>query len=139
MPPLRDRKEDVETLARHFIKKFSGDLGKNVVGFTPEALETLRNQQWRGNVRELENTVQRAVLLCREDLIDVSNFMFHEDAPSQATDPRGFQGSLKDMEREMILRTLREVDGNKSRAAKMLGVSVRTKRNKLGEYGENIS
>ncbi|MBF0541056.1 MAG: sigma-54-dependent Fis family transcriptional regulator [Nitrospirae bacterium] len=141
LPPLRDRAEDIVMLAEHFMKKYAAELLKNVNSFSVEALEFLKTRQWRGNIRELENTINRAVLLSRSQCIEVNDFMVDSTSQSAA----GAQSSvvqhsanptgLRNMERDMILKTLEDVGGNKTKAAKILGVSVRTIRNKLHEYG----
>lgn len=131
IPPLRDRPDDIALLADHFIRKFSGIAGKTIQGITAEALNILRNKQWRGNVREFENVMHRAVFLCRCPHIGVDNLLLEEERC-----PEGPSGKLQDVERELILRTLKDMQGNKSKAAKILGVSVRTIRNKLHEYGK---
>jgi DNA-binding NtrC family response regulator len=136
IPPLRDRgREDIDMLAEHFLAKFARALSRDVRGFTPEAMGFLRKRQWRGNVREMENTIHRAVLLSRTEWVDRGDFMLEDEEPAPAEAPKG---RLKDAEREMILRTLEEVGGNKTRAARLLGVSVRTIRNKLNEYGKSF-
>jgi DNA-binding NtrC family response regulator len=88
---------------------------------------------WRGNVRELENVIQRSVFLSSGKAVDTADFML-DPSESQTM----MNGKLKDMERDVILKTLKDVNGNKSKAAKMLGVSVRTVRNKLNEYGQKL-
>jgi two-component system response regulator FlrC len=133
VPPLRERPEDIVFLANHFRKKYSELSGKQVAGYTDAARTLLGKQPWRGNVRELENAVQRAVFLCAGPQIDAQDILFDDDAPSAESN-----GRIRDMERELILKTLKEVDGNKTRAAKILGVSVRTIRNKLHEYGQEF-
>jgi DNA-binding NtrC family response regulator len=133
LPPLRERPEDIIALANHFVKRFSAVAGKDVEGCAPEALAFLSKLPWRGNVRELENVIQRAVFLCSGRTVDVGDFMLdHVELDAKEN------GKLKDMERDVILKTLKEVNGNKSKAAKMLGVSVRTVRNKLNEYGQKV-
>ncbi len=130
IPSLRERREDIPVIGRFFVEKFSRAFKKEISGFTDEALDVLMNRQWRGNVRELENVIQRAVLLCTDDRIDTGHLVFDEaDLMSPA-------GKLSDMEKELIIKTLRDVNGNKTKAAKILGISVRTIRNKLNEYGK---
>jgi len=133
VPPLRERPEDIAALTDFFIERFSGPAGKDLTGCTPDAAELLKKMPWRGNVRELENVIQRAVFLCSGPAVDTGDLMLDEKMVEKAAN-----GKLKDMEREMILKTLKEVNGNRSRAAKLLGVSVRTVRNKLNEYGQKL-
>jgi two-component system response regulator FlrC len=135
VPPLRERQEDIPILADFFLKKYPPAQDRHIKGFTNEAMDLLRKRQWRGNIRELENTMQRAVLLCRDEMIDVHHFMF-TDMPGEMSPE--VQGGIRDMEKDLIMKTLKEMDGNKTKAAKALGVSVRTIRNKLNEYGKNF-
>ncbi len=138
LPALRERPEDIPTLADHF-RKLANDRNKRkVLGFTPAALERLQGYAWPGNVRELENVVEQAVVLCRGDTVEVG------DLPEEITGDRGPQdvlripvgNTLADAERELILETLRKAGGNKTQAAKMLGIGVRTLYRKLEEYGQ---
>ena len=131
IPPLRERPEDISLLAHHFLKEFSGVLGKNIQGFTPAAMDFLIGRSWRGNIRELQNTILRSVHLSRGDLVDSKDFMIEEKSSPGLSSP----GKIKELEKDMILKTLKEVNGNKTQAARILGVSVRTIRNKLHEYG----
>lgn len=134
VPPLRERPEDIRPLADHFIKKFSSQLKKKISGFTEDTINFLKQRHWKGNIREFENVIQRAVLIARSDMIGVDDFMLDRSQPRTPAQ----NGSLKDMEMDMILKTLEDTKGNKTRAAKLLGVSVRTIRNKLSEYGKDI-
>lgn len=131
LPPLRERPSDVPLLAAHFAEKFSVAEGKAPKGFTDEGMALLKGCPWRGNIRELENVIRRAVLLCGGDRIGAEDLLFDD-----AEEPTGFAGKISDMEKELILRTLKEVGGNKAKAATILGVTVRTIRNKLAEYGQ---
>jgi DNA-binding NtrC family response regulator len=133
LPALRERPEDIPFLARHFMKKFSAYEGKEIDDLSENAISILKNKQWRGNVRELENVIQRAVFLSKGKLIN-SEDLFLEDVTTKTA----VNGNLKNMEKELILQTLKDVSGNKTKAAKVLGVSVRTIRNKLNEYGKNF-
>lgn len=134
LPPLRERPEDIRLLAGHFAEKFSRELNKNIAGFTEEAADFLRTRRWKGNIRELENAVHRAVLIARGELIDVDDFMLEESVAQSAAN----EGSIKDMEMDLIAKTLETTNGNKTQAAKLLGVSVRTIRNKLNGYGKKF-
>jgi DNA-binding NtrC family response regulator len=136
IPPLRERKEDIPLLVRHFIQKFKTDLNKDVSGISEEALRILMNYSWPGNVRELENVVQRAITLSSQDKISP------EDLPPalvQAADEslveKGLrkQLTLDQLEKEYIRRVLGETGGNKSRAAEILGLDRKTLYRKIQE------
>lgn len=134
LPSLRERPEDILLLSEHFAQKFAVQMNKDIKGFTSEAEDVLLQRPWKGNIRELENAVQRSVLIARSEFIGIDDFMF--EGHVQGSIPAN--GSLKDMEMEMIMKTLEETRGNKTMAARILGVSVRTIRNKLNEYGKNF-
>ncbi len=133
MVPLRERREDIPLLSVHFLQKFSAAAGKGVSGFTDDALNCLADRTWRGNVREVENVIRRAVCICSGEVITTDDLMLEEGG-----DGPGACGRLRDMERDLILKTLGQVNGNKTKAAKILGVSVRTIRNKMHEYGQKF-
>ena len=138
IPPLRERRGDIPLLARTFLQKYAEKYGKRLLGFTREALEALSAAPWPGNVRELESTVERAVVFARGHRIELrslpSAFRKAVDvAHGMISVPLGT--SLKDAERELILRTLETCDNNRSRAARMLGISDRKIRYKLKEWG----
>ena len=134
LPPLRERTEDIMLLSDHFAKKYGLQLNKSISGFTEDAVELLNTRQWKGNIRELENAIQRAVIIAKSDIINAGDFMLEN--PSDQSFPAN--GSIRGMEMDLIRKTLEETNGNKTKAAKMLGVSVRTIRNKLHEYGKNF-
>jgi len=141
LPPLKERKEDIPLLIEHFIRKYSAENQKQIDGISPRAVEMLMSYDWPGNVRELENAIERAIVICKGRLLEPEHFiLFRELQMSSGKDsPAGetiLQKSLRlrDMERELILRVLREQGGNRTRAAEVLGISVRTLRNKLREY-----
>ena len=120
LPPLRSRMSDIELLAEHFLLKFAGSLGKDVRGFTPGALALLRRYQWPGNIRELENVMERLANIVRHPLVS------EEDLPPQMVtvrQPASPQGLLHSKEAETILETLRQTGGNIRAAAALLGVS----------------
>ncbi len=132
LPPLREREEDIPLLAEYFLEKYSRLNGKPVKEFAPEALEKLSKYSWPGNVRQLENVIHRAVLLARSERITAEDLILEEEI---GVGRIGAGLSLREMEKRLIIETLRRVGGNRTRAAKLLGVSVRTIRNKLKEYG----
>lgn len=135
LPPLRERKEDIEVLSEHFLHKYNMKINKNIQGFEKQAMELLKNHYWKGNVRELENVIQRAVFMCQKNYIAIDDIYFEESETRQTINMESFKGSLKDIEKEMIFKTLAETGGNKTKAADILGITVRTLRNKLKEYG----
>jgi two-component system response regulator HydG len=139
VPPLRERQEDIPVLADYFLKRYAEKNRRLIKGFSPRATDLLMRHAWPGNVRELENVVERAVILCRENLITPAEFpgalrAMDENGEDEA--PELSPGrSLKDVERQMIIRTLEEVGGNRTRAAQILGISRRSIQLKLKEYG----
>ena len=132
LPPLRERKNDIIMLAEFFIDKFNRLNGTSVKGLSREAAERLMEYEWDGNVRELENVIHRAVLLSSEDTITPDVLQL----PGKKKISRKEMPlvPLKEMEKILIERALEETSGNRTRAAKVLGISVRTLRNKLSEY-----
>ncbi len=141
IPPLKDRLNDLEILCEFFIKKYCKIDGRHVKGLTKQAQITLNHHLFPGNVRELENIIHRAVLLADSDLIKPEDLMI--DLGDLEIDQAGLEmaqnidlgsGSLKEMEQKMIFKTLDTTEGNRTHAARILGISVRTLRNKLNEY-----
>ncbi|HEX16467.1 MAG TPA: sigma-54-dependent Fis family transcriptional regulator [Deltaproteobacteria bacterium] len=137
IPPLRERKGDIPLLANFFLEKYAALNGKGIEGFSPETMKLLEEYSWPGNVRELENVVHRAVLLAKGPIIEPKDLVIDEGLVSRIDPPIKPGISLKEMERWLILETLKKVGGNRTQAAKLLGVSVRTIRNKLKEYKIN--
>lgn len=139
MPPLRQRKEDIPLLVQSFIGKFSRQFGKQITGARHEVIRCLESYHFPGNVRELENIIERAVAFSEGPLINL------EDMPELELD-RSFKGplpanhlagrTLADIEREAILSTLKMTGQNRRRAASLLGITERTLRNKLDFYGQ---
>ncbi len=140
LPPLSERKSDIPLLAEHFVHKYNRLEGKSVKALTPEAIQALSQMPWKGNIRELENRIERAVLICKGDLIQAQDLSFgHHNKPQQADVSAHISaGSLKEMEKNAIYHTLNRTDGNRTHAAEILGISVRTLRNKLNEYREKM-
>jgi len=143
IPPLRERNGDVDLLSEFFLTKYSRRDGRPKPRLSAEAIALLRAHSWPGNVRELENVIERAVLLCCGDSVAPENLYLEELIPSdppketpceEGEFPAAKGTTLRDMEKNLIFETLQSVKGNKTRASQMLGVSVRTIRNKLNEY-----
>ena len=140
-PPLRERKDDIELLAKAFLQKFVQKTGRLITGFTEEAIEVLRGYGWPGNVRELQNTIERTVILCRNEVVKASDiqlstlasrFIVSPSEPVKSGEYREL--SLADVEQEHILATLDHTDWNKSRAAQILGIERSTLDRKLKRY-----
>ncbi|MBU4002983.1 MAG: sigma 54-interacting transcriptional regulator [Proteobacteria bacterium] len=139
IPPLRNRKYDIDLLLDYFLIKFSKIYHLEYKTLDVRARRSLNNNTWEGNVRELENVIERAVLLSGKNKTITEEYVFIESVENQPKEDNfdyGFD-SLKTMEKEMIFRTLNEVNENRTVAAKRLGISIRTLRNKLNEYREN--
>jgi two-component system response regulator FlrC len=138
IPPLRERPADILWLAEHFRESCCARLGKSAKGFAKPAAEALERHGWKGNVRELENTVERAVILAEGEWIEPRHLGLAAGAPAAAGPPpaRGAPvgTTVWEMERRLILDTLSGLDQNRTRAAEVLGISIRTLRNKLREY-----
>jgi DNA-binding NtrC family response regulator len=134
IPPLRDRKEDIPALARHFLGKYAKKLSKTITDLTPEALELLSAYHWPGNVRELENVVERAVILCEADMLGAEDLSIPASA---VVSELGTNPSLEEMEKSYILRVLKEANGNQSKASQLLGIDRKTLYLKLKKYGIN--
>lgn len=137
IPPLRERKGDIPLLVQHFLEKYSSLNGRGMATISDEALSALMGLEWKGNVRELENTIERATLLTEHETI-LPEHLFLEDAANDKHKPIQIRPGMtvKEMEKELIFKTLQEVNDNRTHAADMLGVSIRTLRNKLREYKE---
>jgi DNA-binding NtrC family response regulator len=134
-PPLRARPTDVPLLAMHFLARYAKENGKEVTRFSEETLDRLLRHRWPGNVRELENAVERAVVICQSDVVRPEDLPPTVAPAAQASGmPQVPGASLHDLERFAILRTLEFTGGSTSRAADILGISVRKIQYKLHEY-----
>ena len=135
-PTLRSRPGDIALLASHFLRRFATENQKTIGGFTDDALARLAAYAWPGNVRELENAIERAVVICRSELIRVEDLPQHVGENGSRPDdlPQIPGAKLGDLERYAILKTLEQEGGSTSRAAKILGIAPRTIQYKLQEY-----
>jgi two-component system response regulator PilR (NtrC family) len=137
VPPLRERRDDIPLLANHFLKKFGG----NKRQFSREAITMLTNYHWKGNVRELENIIERVVLLCDSEIIGVKHLpeeIRSATTAERVTVPSGginFEKMMEDMEKAYLIKALEQTNGVKTEAAKLLNLSFRSFRYKLKKYG----
>lgn len=140
LPPLRERRSDVPLLAAAFLREFARENQKVVKSITPEAMVLLREYSWPGNVRELRAAIEGAVVMCRGDRIlpeDVQDYVRPpEPSPLGSSTPGGGgTTTVKDAERQLIVKALKESEGNRTLAAKRIGMSRRTLHRKLHEFG----
>ena len=142
LPPLRERKEDIPLLVDHFIVKYSQSLNKNVGGIDHKAMEKLMNYRWSGNIRELENTIERAIVLIDRDRIEVENLPveiqnYQEKNQWMEVDEEEYsiKKASKALETSLIKKALRKTKGNHTHAAKILEISHRALLYKIKEYG----
>jgi two-component system response regulator HydG len=136
LPALRERREDIPLLADHFLKKIAERNRKNIRGFSPQAVDMLMRSRWKGNIRELENVIERALIMTRGEYIQP------EDLPANIRDQENMESigvtpgrPLSEVEKEAIIQTLQLTGANRTEAAKLLGISRRTLQYKLKEYG----
>jgi two-component system response regulator HydG len=130
LPPLRDRREDIPALVEHFVRKFSLAMNKPISRVSPGAMNQLQQQAWMGNVRELENAVERAMVVAQAPELREQDFMLKAQAALNPSDR-----TLEEIERAHILRVLEECGGNQSRAADVLDIDRVTLHHKLKKYG----
>ena len=138
LPPLRERIGDLVLLGQEFLQRYAAKSGKRIHSFSREALETLSRHTWPGNVRELRNVIERAVLLCSGRqivLADLPKYLFDREDSAEIHIPLGT--SLDESERRIIQRTLAAQNNNKTRAAEVLGISLKTLHNKLSRYRQD--
>jgi hypothetical protein len=137
LPPLRDRRDDIMPLANAFLKRFAGQANRAIRGFAPAAIDRLSAFDWPGNVRQLQNEVQRAVLMCEGKQVDVQDLSINTpriDAPQDDTNLT----LMEAMERNTIVQMLKETGGNKLETAKRLGIGRQTLYNKIKAYGIEV-
>jgi len=137
LPPLRDRREDIPPLVRHFIEKYAAAMNKKVSGIEPAAMDRLQRYDWPGNVRELENAVERAMVVTHGPELHADDFAIRptEAGPAAGAAEDAAQSTLEEVERNHILRVLEQCDYNQTRAAEVLKIDRVTLHNKLKKYG----
>ncbi|MHC4394248.1 MAG: sigma-54-dependent transcriptional regulator [Planctomycetota bacterium] len=134
LPPLRERKEDIPLLVEHFIKKYDAEMGKRCVGVSDDVMRMFMVYEWKGNIRELQNVIERAVIFAEGEVIEVSDIGFigyKVDLPGEKSE--SLQDALKAYERQHLYRVLRKYDWNKSEAAKVLGMGLSSLYRKIDE------
>jgi len=143
VPALRERREDIPLLAEHFLEMYGEKNNRRVAGITPGCMDILLHYPWPGNVRELENAMERGVILMRGDYLDEESLPIpikkwaEEESGDITAGLEGLPSSLEEAEKLVILKTLDEVDGNKSEAARRLGITRKTLQSKLSKYGKD--
>lgn len=141
VPPLRDRKEDIIELSNFFISKFSKEMNKKITGLSPEAIKILKNYSWPGNIRELQNVIERAVVLCKDDIITPrelpDNLSKEVEMRDQIEIKSGetLDSAMERIEKSIILKALKKCGFSQTRTAEYLGVKRTTLRYKLEKYG----
>jgi two-component system, NtrC family, response regulator AtoC len=136
LPPLRERAGDIPLLAQKFLREFAGENSKPVADFTADALEALMNYAWPGNVRELRTAIEHAVVLCRGEKISARDLPPSVRGARTADAQISMRNDLtvKEAEKQLIVRALKDTDGNRTKAAKKIGMSRRTFHRKLHAY-----
>jgi transcriptional regulator with PAS, ATPase and Fis domain len=131
LPPLRQRKGDIELLAHYFLRHYGNKYGKNNLKINAPALDKLAKYQWYGNVRELQHAIEKAVILCDGSIITPNDFFFNSSTDIQDIEPE----TIEEMEKKMILNAMKKNDQNFSATAVQLGITRQTLYNKLKKYG----
>jgi two-component system response regulator HydG len=139
LPPLRERREDVPLLVEHFLREAAEETGSQVRGVTEPAMQILAAHDWPGNIRQLKNTIRTMVVMCDRENLDVRDIppdiARRRQLPGDSTAPANLAGvSLNELEKQAIVDTLAKTEGNREKAAKILGIGERTLYRKIKEY-----
>ncbi len=134
LPPLRERKDDIIAIAEHFVKKYNDENGFSVDGLEESCIPIITGYNWPGNIRELENAIERAVVLTRTGKIKTGVFKLKNSSMSNCDGAIQPGKTVAEVEKLLIYKTLEHCNQNRTRAAELLGISIRTLRNKLNEY-----
>jgi two-component system response regulator PilR (NtrC family) len=138
LPPLRERKEDIPLLIEHFIRKYNAEMGKHCTGVTDEVMRLLMNYEWKGNIREMQNVIERAIIFAEEDVIRISDIgLIGSQAAPLGQENECLQAAVRVYEKEHITRVLNRHDGNKVEAAKALDVGLSSLYRKIDEMEIN--
>jgi len=138
LPPLRDRKEDIPLLVEHFIKKYSAEMGKHCVGVSDDVMRLLMSYEWKGNIREVQNVIERAVIFAEDEIIEACDIGFMGSRVGLSEENEDLHSAVRVYEKEHIYRALNRYDWNKVEAAKALGVGLSSLYRKIDELGINV-
>jgi two-component system response regulator HydG len=138
IPPLRERREDIPLLAEHFLRIYSEKNKRAIRGFDEGVMQAFMQHSWPGNVREIENIVERMVIMSKGDTIALDGLPPALAGQQQEGKRTPSPTSLKDMERDTIVKTLEKTGGNRTKTAAILGITRKTLQNKIKEYGIDI-
>lgn len=134
IPPLRERKDDIPMLVDHFVKKYNAEMGRQCIGVTDDVMRFLMSYEWRGNIREMQNVIERAVIFAEDDLIKTSDIGFlGGEAVSACDESENLQTAVKAYEREQIRRVLSKHEWDKVAAARSLGIALSSLYRKIDE------
>lgn len=144
IPPLRERKEDIGLLAKHFIQKYNSKLGKRIEGISSEVMKRLKNNDWKGNVREMEHCIESAMNWCEGEVLEPEDIMLYDYGVSGKSEEmcismegvyhKGFTEALEEYEKNIIVKAIEDSEGNFSKAAKQLKIPKQTLHNKIKKY-----
>ena len=139
LPPLRDRKEDIPKLVQHFMAKYNKQMGKSCTSISEKAMNTLINYEWKGNIRELQNIIERAIIFAEGDVIEISDIgLVGVSSDTVESEDKSLQEALRRFEKDYILKILKKCKGDKTEAAKVLEVGVSTLYRKISELEMNV-
>jgi DNA-binding NtrC family response regulator len=138
LPPLRDRKEDIPQLVNHFMDRFNREMGKNCKHISDAAMQLLLNHEWRGNIRELQNVIERAIIFSEGETLGASDMGLGDASEQENRSTETLQDAVRDFEKQHILRVLRKYQGDKAATAKALAVGVSTLYRKMSELSITV-
>ena len=136
LPPLRQRKEDIPLLVEHFVKKYNSEMGKHCIGVSDDVMRVLLNYEWKGNIREMQNVIERAVIFAEDDIIKLSDIgLIGSSVIGLGQDNENLQAAVRAYEKQQIYRVLNRYDWNKGETAKALGIGLSSLYRKIDELG----
>lgn len=139
LPPLREKTEDIPVLAHYFLRKYNVENNKNITDFSPKAMEFFMNYRWPGNVRELENAIEHSVVIAKDEIIQFNDLpVLMRKHSAKETFPLTTDKTMAELEKEYIIKVLKENNWNRTRTARILGIERVTLYNKIKSYGLNV-